>query len=84
MSRGLPRSAGGLLAASLLLVGTALFLGDGSSYGPLVWIGTAALVVTVAAMGFVTLQQRRAERMAGMVPDEPPGPASTVMAGARV
>ncbi len=40
-------------------------------------------VVTVAAMGFVTLQQRRAERMAGMVPDEPPGPASTVMAGAR-
>jgi spermidine/putrescine transport system permease protein len=40
-------------------------------------------VATVAAMGFVTLQQRRAERMAGMVPDEPPGPASTVMAGAR-
>ena len=38
---------------------------------------------TVAAMGFVTLQQRRAERMAGMVPDEPPGPASTAMAGAR-
>jgi spermidine/putrescine transport system permease protein len=37
-------------------------------------------VATVAAMGFVTLQQRRAERMAGMVPDEP---ASTVMAGAR-
>ena len=50
MPRGLPRSAGGLFAASLLLVGTALFLGDGSSYGPLVWIGTAALIVTGAAL----------------------------------
>lgn len=40
-------------------------------------------VATIAAMGFVTLQQRRAERMVRMVPDEPPGPASTVMAGAR-
>jgi spermidine/putrescine transport system permease protein len=46
-------------------------------------VAVILFVVTVAAMGFVTLQQRRAERMAGMVPDEPPGPVSTVMAGAR-
>jgi spermidine/putrescine transport system permease protein len=41
-------------------------------------------VATVAAMGFVTLQQRRAERMAMVLPDEQPGPAATAMAGARV
>jgi spermidine/putrescine transport system permease protein len=41
-------------------------------------------VTTVAAMGFVTLQQRRAEKLAARVPDEQPGPAATAMAGARV
>ena len=55
MPVGLPRSIGALLAAALSLVGLALFFGDGSTYPPLVWIGTLAVLAAgiVLAVGWI-------------------------------
>ncbi|MDQ3777455.1 MAG: hypothetical protein M3310_01100, partial [Actinomycetota bacterium] len=65
MPQGLPRSAGALLAATLALIAAALFFGDGSSYGALVWVGAAALVLAgfgVAAAAWSLLPLGRPDR----------------------
>ena len=55
MHAGLPRSVGELAGPVLLggvglLVAIALFAADGSAYGPLVWIGGAAVVLASAVL----------------------------------
>jgi tetratricopeptide (TPR) repeat protein len=60
MRAGLPRNAGELAGPVLLLAGgaltaVALFAGDGSTYGPLVGIGGAAVVVAGAAVALALL-----------------------------
>jgi tetratricopeptide (TPR) repeat protein len=55
MRAGLPRSVGELAGPVLLggvglLVAIALFAADGSAYGPLVWIGGAAVVLASAVL----------------------------------
>jgi tetratricopeptide (TPR) repeat protein len=60
MPVGLPRSIGALLAAALGLAGLALFFGDGSTYPPLVWIGTLAVLAAgvVLALGWAAQLDR--------------------------
>jgi spermidine/putrescine transport system permease protein len=64
-----------------------LYIFGASQRGIPVEVNVIAMIlffVTVAAMGFTVWQQRRAERLAAMVPDEeagqvgPPAPAGTV------
>jgi tetratricopeptide (TPR) repeat protein len=55
MNAGLPRSVGELAGPVLLggtgaLLAVALFAADGSAYGPVVWIGGAAVVLGSAAL----------------------------------
>jgi tetratricopeptide (TPR) repeat protein len=60
MRAGLPRNAGELAGPVLLLAGgaltaAALFAGDGSTYGPLVGIGGAAVAIAGAALALALL-----------------------------
>ena len=60
MRAGLPRGAGELAGPVLLIAGgaltaVALFAGDGSTYGPLVGIGGAAVAIAAAALALAFL-----------------------------